>query len=122
LDDDDDDDDDVNIKRAWESVRDNMKDSAIESLGYYELKQHKPWFDKECSKLLYLRKHAKLQWLQNPSQTHGDDMNNVRCETSRNYRVKKRKYLKEKTSLKQTLRTNISRDLYTGINEFKKGY
>jgi hypothetical protein len=25
-------------------------------------------------------------------------------------------------SLKQTVRTNISRDLYRGVNEFKKGY
>jgi hypothetical protein len=49
LDDDDDDDDgdgdgDVDISRVWESIRGNMKDSATESLGYYELKHHKPWF------------------------------------------------------------------------------
>jgi hypothetical protein len=44
-DDDDDDDDDVDINRAWKNIRENMKTSATESLGYYELKQHKPWFD-----------------------------------------------------------------------------
>jgi hypothetical protein len=44
-------DDDVDIKRAWETIRKNIKISAIESLGYHELK-HKPWFDKGCSKLL----------------------------------------------------------------------
>jgi hypothetical protein len=27
-----------------------MKVSATESLGYYDLEQHKPWFDEECSK------------------------------------------------------------------------
>jgi hypothetical protein len=32
-----------------------------ESLGYYELKQHKPWFDEGCSELLEQRKQAKLQ-------------------------------------------------------------
>jgi hypothetical protein len=36
---------------------------------YYELEYHEPWFDKECSKLLDQRKQAKLQCLQNPSQT-----------------------------------------------------
>jgi hypothetical protein len=46
---DDDDDDDVYISRFWESIRENMKASAAESLGYYELKQHKLWFDEECS-------------------------------------------------------------------------
>jgi len=25
---------------------------AKEGVGYYEMKQHKPWFDDECSKLL----------------------------------------------------------------------
>jgi hypothetical protein len=28
----------------------------IESLCYYELKKHKPWFDEGCSKLLDHRK------------------------------------------------------------------
>jgi hypothetical protein len=42
--------------------------SAKESLGYSELKKHKPWFDEGCSKLLHQRKQAKLQWLQDPSE------------------------------------------------------
>jgi len=29
-----------------------IKTSAKESLGTYELKQHKPWFDEECLGLL----------------------------------------------------------------------
>jgi hypothetical protein len=33
-------------------IRENVKISAKESLGYYELKQHKSWFDEGCSKLL----------------------------------------------------------------------
>jgi hypothetical protein len=32
------------------------------------------WFDDECSKLIDRRKQAKLQWLQNPSQVNGDNM------------------------------------------------
>jgi hypothetical protein len=39
----------VNIDRAWETVRENIKISAKESLGYYELKKHKSWFDEGCS-------------------------------------------------------------------------
>jgi hypothetical protein len=35
------------MPRAWENLKDNMKTSA-ESVGLYELKQHKPWFDEEC--------------------------------------------------------------------------
>jgi hypothetical protein len=38
--------------RAWETIRENTKISAKESLGYYELKKHMPWFDERCSKLL----------------------------------------------------------------------
>jgi hypothetical protein len=33
-------DDDVDISRAWETIRENIKISAKESLGYCELKKH----------------------------------------------------------------------------------
>jgi hypothetical protein len=49
-------DDVVDINRAWETTRENIKISARENLGYYELKQHKPWFHLGCSKLLNRRK------------------------------------------------------------------
>jgi hypothetical protein len=42
-------DNDVNIKRAWETIGQNIKTSARQSLGYYELKKDNPWFDKGCS-------------------------------------------------------------------------
>jgi hypothetical protein len=34
----------VDINRATEITRENVKISAKESLGYYELKKQKPWF------------------------------------------------------------------------------
>jgi hypothetical protein len=46
--------------------------------------------------LLYQRKQAKLKWLQDPSEINGDNLNNIRRETSRHFRNKKRKYLKNK--------------------------
>jgi hypothetical protein len=39
--------------RAWDSIRENIKMSAQESLGYCESKHPKPWFDEECSKLVH---------------------------------------------------------------------
>jgi hypothetical protein len=33
------------INSAWETIRENIKISAKESLGYFEWKKHKPWFD-----------------------------------------------------------------------------
>jgi hypothetical protein len=39
----------VEINTAWEKIKERIKISAKESLGYYELKKHKPWFDEECS-------------------------------------------------------------------------
>jgi hypothetical protein len=35
----------VEINSAWEMIRGNIKMSAKESLGYFELKKHKPWLD-----------------------------------------------------------------------------
>jgi len=70
---------------------------AAENLGYYSLKQHKPWFDEVCSKLLDQRKrlncsdciiHVK----------NGDNIKNVSHETIRNFREKRKDYLKGKIS------------------------
>ena len=36
------------IDRAWENIKENIKTSAQPSLGRYQLKQHKPWFDEKC--------------------------------------------------------------------------
>jgi hypothetical protein len=57
----------VDINRAWETIRENIKISAKESLGYYELKTHKPW-------------------LQDPNEINGNNLNNVRREASRHFR------------------------------------
>jgi hypothetical protein len=35
-------DDKVDMNRAWENIRENIKTSAKESLDHYELQQHKP--------------------------------------------------------------------------------
>jgi uncharacterized protein YaaR (DUF327 family) len=58
------------------------------------IKHNKPWFDDECSKLTDQRKQAKLQWLQNPSQIDGNNLKNLRCETNRTFRNKKKEYFK----------------------------
>jgi hypothetical protein len=51
----------MEINNAWETITENIKISAKESLGYFEFKKHKPWFNKGCSKLLDQRNKAKLQ-------------------------------------------------------------
>jgi hypothetical protein len=85
-------DESLNINSAWESIRDNIK-TAKENLRYHRLKHSKPWFYDDCSKLIYHWEQAKLQWLQNPSQINGDNLQNLRCETSRTFRNTKREYL-----------------------------
>jgi hypothetical protein len=89
-------DESFDINNAWESIRENIKTSAKNNLGYQKLEQNKPWFDDECSKLIDQRKQAKLQWLQNQSHINGDNLQNLRRETSRTFRNKKREYLKGK--------------------------
>jgi hypothetical protein len=50
-------------------------------------------------------------------------MKNLRSETSRTFRNKKREYLKGKINELETNNKNKTiRDLYRGINEFQKGY
>jgi hypothetical protein len=45
-------DDSFDINNAWEGIRENIKTSAKDNVGYQKLKYNKPWFDDECSKLI----------------------------------------------------------------------
>jgi uncharacterized protein YPO0396 len=47
------------INRAWENITEDNKTSAEESLGVYELKWHRPWFDEECLRFLAQRKRIE---------------------------------------------------------------
>jgi len=37
-----------------------------------------------------------MQWLQDPNQSNVDNLNNARCEASRQFRNEKKEYLKTK--------------------------
>jgi hypothetical protein len=64
-----------------------------------------------------------LQWLQDPSEINGNNLKNIRREASRHFRNKKMEYLKDKINEVASNNKNKNiRDLYRGINEFKKGY
>jgi hypothetical protein len=64
-----------------------------------------------------------LQWLQDPSEINGDNLNNVRCEGSRYFRNKKREYLKDKINeLARNSKNKIISDLYRRISGFKRDY
>jgi len=43
--------DSEDLNGDWENIKDNIKSSGIERICLYESKQHKPWFDEECSRL-----------------------------------------------------------------------
>ena len=58
------------VDRTWENITENIQTSAKESLGLHELKQN------------------KMQWIQDPSQSNVDNLNNVRREVSRHFRNK----------------------------------
>jgi len=88
-----------------------------------EFKQKEPWFDEECLGFLDQRKRAKIQWVEDPSQSNADNLNEVRREVSRHFRNKKKAYLRAKIEeLEINNKIQNIRELYRGISDFKKGY
>ncbi len=91
--------------------------------GITKLKQCKIWFDEECLGFLDQRKQAEMQWIEEPSQSNVDNLNNVRREATRHFRNKKKAYLKAKM---EDLETNSKikniKGMFRAINDFKKGY
>jgi hypothetical protein len=80
----------VDINSAWETIRENIKISAKESLNYYELKKHNLWFDEGCSEVLDRKKEARLQWLQDPNEISGDNLNKKDVKPAGNSGTKRR--------------------------------
>ncbi|KAJ4425705.1 hypothetical protein ANN_27901 [Periplaneta americana] len=99
------------------------RENAEQSIGYYETKKKKPWFDEDCCMVVERRKQANLKFLQDPVEANGDNYFNKKREANRTLRNKKRDYLKEKRNEIETNSKNkYIRDLYKGIKEFKNGY
>jgi hypothetical protein len=60
--------------------------------------------------------------LQYPGEINGDNLNNIRHEASRHFRNEMREYLKDKIhELAMNSKNKNIRDLYRGINDFKRG-
>jgi len=101
------------INRVWESIKENIKTSAKESLGMHERTQ--------CLGFLDQRRQAKKQWVQNPSQSNVDSLNNVGREASRHFRKTKKDYLKAKID-ELEINSNIKniKDLYRDIKILRR--
>ena len=64
-----------------------------------------------------------MQRVGDPSQNNVDNLNNVRRGASRHFTKKEKEYLKvEIEELENNSKIKNIRDLYRGINDFKKGY
>ena len=64
-----------------------------------------------------------MRWIHDSSQSNVDKLNNVRRDATRHFRIKKKAYLKAKIEELETNSKIINiRDLYGGINDYKKGY
>jgi len=111
------------LQKLGKNIKENIKTSAKESLGLHELKQHKPWFHEECLGFLDQMKQVKMQWIQDQSQSNVHNLNHVIHDASRHFRNKKNDYLNAKIEgLETNSKIKNIRDLYRGINDFKKGY
>jgi len=61
-----------------------------------------------------------MQWIQDPSQSSVDKLNNVRHDASRHFRNKTKAYLKAKIEdLETNSKIKTIRYLYRGISDFK---
>jgi len=115
--------DSEDINMAWENIKENIKTSAKESLGLYELKQHKPLFDEECSRFSDQRKQVKMERLHDPSQSMHiiwtmSDVKLVDISATKRKNIWKLQFM----NLKVTVRSKILRDLYRGKKWLMKCY
>jgi len=114
--------DSEDINRAWDNIKERITILDKESLGLCELKQHKPWCDEKKLRSVYQRSRLNTV-VQFSGQSNVDNLNNVRCETSRQFTNIKKEYLKDEIEhLETNSKMKNIKDFYRGINGFKKGY
>ena len=77
------------INRVCENIKGNISTSAKDSLGLYELKQHKPRFDEECLRFF---RSKKMRCLDDPNTSNVDILITVRCEARTHFRNKEKEY------------------------------
>jgi len=64
-----------------------------------------------------------MQWVQDPYHSNVDNLHNVRREASRHFKKKEKEYPEAKIEeLENNSEIKNIRDLYRGINDFKKCY
>jgi hypothetical protein len=98
----------VDINRALDTIRVNIKISTKQSLGHYKLKKHKPWFVEGCSK-----ETSQVAVDTSSKQNKFESLNNIRCVASKHFKKEERKYLKYKISELATNSKNKNiRDIY----------
>jgi len=68
------------------------------------------------------RKQAKIQWVQDPSQSNVDNLYNIRRQASKHFRNKKKAYLKVKIEEFDNSKIKNIMEWYRRINDFKKFY
>jgi hypothetical protein len=74
-------------------------------------------------KIIRQNETSQIAVVTGSKRINGDNLNNIRHETSRHFRKKQRQYLKDKIDELATNSKNRNiRDLYRGINDFKRGY
>jgi hypothetical protein len=94
--------DSEDINRDCKNITENIQILTKETLGLYEWKQHKLWFDEEHLGFSDQRKQAKQQWLQDPNKRNIHNVSNVRQEASRQFSNIKWEYLKAKINERKT--------------------
>jgi hypothetical protein len=110
----------VDINTAWNNIRENIKISAQESqvIVNQSIINH----DLMRNVQNWLIQGSRLTTVvAGPSEVNEDNMSNVRQKASTHSRNKKREYLKDKINKLESNSKNLNmRDLYMGINKFKK--
>jgi hypothetical protein len=69
------------------------------------------------------KKTSQIAVVTGSKRKNGDNLNNISRETSRHFRTKERKYLKDKIDeLAMNSKNKNIRYLHRGINDFKRGH
>jgi hypothetical protein len=106
------------INSAWETIRENIKITAKDTLRYCELRKYNSLYHEGCSELVGQWKEPEMQWLQDPSEGIST-LHDVKPADVPG--IKKREYLEEEINeLATNSKNKNTKDLYKEIDAFRR--
>uniref|UniRef100_A0A8D8PVV0 Craniofacial development protein 2 n=1 Tax=Cacopsylla melanoneura TaxID=428564 RepID=A0A8D8PVV0_9HEMI len=112
-----------NIDEKWDEAKNTILEVARENIGEKEHGKNEDWFDEKCKQIIERKNQARNIMMNTNTRSNAETYRNLRRESKKVIRSKKREALKQKVKeIDELSKENEQRKFYAAINKMKNGF